>query len=84
MFFSVIIPNLNSPIVNRTVESILKQQFDRTLFEIIVIGMDRFNLIKNNDQVIFIDTKKQISPAKARNRGAKIANGKVLVFIDSD
>ncbi len=81
---SIIIPNLNSPIIDRTINSLLEQYTDIN-FEIIVVGMDKFNLIQTDkNQVKFIKTTKPTPPAIARNMGASIAKGDFLFFIDAD
>ena len=81
---SIIIPNLNSPIIDKTINSLIEQDTDIN-FEIIVVGMDKFNLIQSDiNQVKFIKTKKPTPPAIARNMGASIAKGDFLFFIDAD
>lgn len=80
---SVIIPNLNSPIVDKTIQSVLLQKTDFPL-EIIVVGMDRYGIVEKFDNVIFKKTPKPIGAAEARNIGIQEARGKWLLFIDSD
>ena len=82
--FSVVIPTLNSPIIDRTLESLESQTFPRDEFEVIVVGVDKFGLIKTNDLIRFERSNEPLSPATARNRGAKNARGNILVFIDAD
>jgi len=81
---SVVIPNLNSPIIHQTVEALEKQTFDRKLYEVIVVGMDKFGLVNENERTYFDQTELPISPAAARNRGATQANGEILAFTDAD
>lgn len=81
---SVIIPNLHSPIVDKTIESVLAQESD-VPFEIIVVGMDKFGLVDRfQEEVKFIKTQKPVPPGAARNLGAASAVGEFLLFIDSD
>ena len=81
---SIIIPNLNSPIIDKTINSLIEQKTEIE-FEIIVVGIDKFNLIKSDtNQVKFIKTKKPTPPAIARNMGASTAKGDFLFFIDAD
>lgn len=82
--FSVVIPTLNSPIIDRTLESLERQTFPRDDFEVIVVGMDKFGLIKTNDLIRFERSNAPLPPATARNRGAKDARGDILVFLDAD
>lgn len=84
-FVSVIIPNLHSPIINQTIDSLLKQ--DASIpFEIIVVGQDKFGLVAKyaDDHVRFIETEDPTPPSIARNIGADAARGDYLVFTDAD
>ena len=80
---SVIIPNLHSPIVDRTIESVLAQKTDLP-FEVIVVGMDKWGLVEKYPEIKFIKTSTPIGASEARNLGIKTAKGAWLFFIDSD
>ena len=81
---SIIIPNLHSPIIDRTIQSILNQETDHT-YEIIVVGMDKFGLVeKFGNNVHFHRTNKPTPPAIARNMGARVSKGERIFFIDAD
>lgn len=80
---SIIIPNLHSPVIDRTLASILNQQTHHT-YEVIVVGMDQFGLLDQFPQVQFIRTPQPIGAAEARNIGISAAKGKSLLFIDAD
>jgi glycosyltransferase involved in cell wall biosynthesis len=82
--FSVIIPNLNSPTVDRTLESLENQRYDRSRYEVIVVGMDEPRRVRSSELVRFDATGQPLYPGAARNRGASQARGKVLAFIDAD
>jgi glycosyltransferase involved in cell wall biosynthesis len=82
--FSIIIPNLHSPTIDRTVASLENQTFDPERFEIIVVGMDRFDLVQTGRRVYVDASDRPLSPARARNRGAAGARGEVLAFLDAD
>ena len=80
---SVIVPNLHSPIVGQTIQSLRCQ--DATLLrEIIVVGQDRHHQIQEDALVRFLVTPQPVNPAVARNIGIRAARGDVLVFVDAD
>lgn len=80
---SVIIPNLHSPIIDRTLDSVLRQETEYA-FEVIVVGMDQYDLVEQFDQVTFLRTPSPVGAAEARNIGIRHAQGEWLLFIDSD
>jgi len=80
--FSVVIPTLNSPTIGQALESLEHQEYPP--YQVIVVGMDKYNLIREFDLVHFDCSNIPLSPAKARNRGAAQAGGDVIAFIDSD
>lgn len=80
--FSVIIPNLHTPTVGQTVESLERQSY--APYQVIVVGMDKYNLIRETDLVHFDHSDVPLPPAKARNRGAAQAQGDVIAFTDAD
>jgi len=80
---SVIIPNLHSPIVDRTIDSVLSQKTNQ-VFEVIVVGMDKHDLVAKFEDVTFIQTDQPVSAGRARNIGIQEAKGEKLLFIDSD
>ncbi len=81
---SVIIPNLNSPVIDRTIDSIKKQTYSDGDLEIIVVGKDIHNLIQSDEIVRFIETREVLNPAQARNLGVENSKGEELCFIDAD
>ncbi|MBG0786393.1 MAG: glycosyltransferase [Anaerolineaceae bacterium] len=80
---SIIIPNLHSPIIDRTIQSILSQETDRS-YEVIVVGMDKFGLVEKFPEVKFIKTPAPVGAAEARNIGIHEAISDTLIFIDAD
>lgn len=83
MKLSIIVPNYNSKIIDKTIKAIINQE-TKYWFEVIVVGVDDFGLISQNEKVVFINTKTKCPPARARNIGASVSIGDLLVFIDSD
>lgn len=82
MRISVIIPNLNSPIINEVLQALHQQQ--PLPYELIVVGRDDAVRITTNDLVHFIETPVPVSAAVARNIGAQQAHGDILWFLDAD
>lgn len=80
---SIIIPNLHSPILDQTLESVIAQQTDLP-YEIIVVGKDKYGIVNQFPEVFFIDTGKPVGASTARNIGIGKAKGEWLVFIDAD
>jgi glycosyltransferase involved in cell wall biosynthesis len=87
MKISAIIPAYNEEkMIKDAILSLKEQQFPKKDFEIVVIddgSSDRTSEIakKYADKVV---KQKNSGPYIARNRGAKIAKGEILVFIDAD
>lgn len=83
-FISVVIPNLHSPIIGVTLESLNRQIYDSERYEVIVVGQDRFGLVQENQRVRFMCSREPLPPSVARNRGAIAATGEILAFLDAD
>ena len=82
MNVSIVIPTLHSPIIRDVIMSLDRQTASSCIREIIVVGQC------TSDKVIpparFVPTSRPVAAAVARNLGARIASGDVLLFIDSD
>ncbi len=79
---SIIIPNLHSPVIDRTLQSILSQVTDRS-YEIIVVGMDNLGWWKVPRGQIHQNAA-PVGAAEARNIGIREAASDTLIFIDAD
>lgn len=89
--FSVIIPAHNEEdVIAKCIISVLNQTYKN--FEIIVVndgstdktGSIVKSLMKKNKNIRIISFDKGHSAAFSRNRGAELANGEILIFLDAD
>jgi GT2 family glycosyltransferase len=81
---SIVIPSLNSPIIDKVVDSVIRQAQFETVREIIIIGKDDARLIQPTAPVRFLETEKPTLAAAARNRGIEASTGELIIFLDSD
>lgn len=85
---SVIVPNLDCPVVGDAVEAVLAQASGVGCeVEVIVVGRDApaaLRLVVDDSRVRFLETPSPVSPARARNIGASAACGQILAFLDAD
>lgn len=88
MRLSVVVPNLDCPLVGRTLEALAGQAPSQpgAGFEILVVGRDAPGAIPRDSSgpVRFLETAERLSPAAARNRGVAEARGDLLFFTDAD
>lgn len=83
MELAVIIPNLNSPIIDKVIEAVLSQ-IASISGEIWVVGQDRYNKIPTSPFVHSIYTPIPLFPGSARNLGASQTRSDVYIFLDAD
>ena len=81
---SVIIPNLNSPIIDHTLAALCAQDFDLSQVEVLVVGLDEPGLVQTDGLVRMVSTGVPAAPAPARNIGIREARGDLLCFTDAD
>jgi len=81
---SVIIPNLNSNLIEKTLESIFTQTSFNHIAEILVVGLDQPGLVIERGVVRFISTGVPVTAPVARNIGIREATGSCFAFIDAD
>ena len=86
MRLSVVVPNLDCPLVGRTLEALVGQAPSGGGFEILVVGRDAPGAIPRDSSgpVRFLETAGRLSPAAARNRGVAESRGDLLFFTDAD
>ena len=87
--FSIIIPSYNrAHIINRAIQGVLDQTFQD--FEIIIIDDGSTDNTNSVIKVYFNDSRikylyqENAGVCSARNTGAKLAEGKFLIFLDTD
>lgn len=89
-FFSIIVPVYNRPDELRELLASLSEQSCAAPFEVIVIDdgstVDCRSVVATSPACLSLRYAYQenAGPAAARNRGAKLSNGKYLIFLDSD
>lgn len=86
MRVSIVIPSLNSPIIDRVLHAVLQQDGIETVNEIIIVGKDDPALLTDcaDPRIHFIDTGEPVIAAQARNIGIEHGTGDVIIFLDSD
>lgn len=84
MLISIIVPSLNSPLVDQVVRGILRQPSAGHMVEVLVVGRDDQQLVPALPGVTFIDTVEAVGPARARNIGINNAQGDMICFLDAD
>jgi len=87
MFCSTIIPTIARPSLQRSIQSLLDQDFSSDNYEIIIVNDSGKSLEVSNwnqsEQIKIINTNKH-KESVARNAGAAIAVGYYLHFLDDD
>jgi GT2 family glycosyltransferase len=83
-YVSVIIPNLNSNLIDKTLQSIFSQTVFDHVAEILVVGLDQPGLVIDRTPVRFISTGIPVTAPVARNIGIRRATGTHLAFMDAD
>ncbi|HXU28978.1 MAG TPA: glycosyltransferase [Thermoanaerobaculia bacterium] len=81
---SIVIPNLDSPWIDRTLVGIRMQWNLRPPHEVIVVGSDQPGRVPRDGSVRWIETAERVNPAAARNLGVSEAKSEKILFIDSD
>jgi len=80
----VIIPILNSPLIQSVLEALRRQTIDLSSVEIIVVGIDETGLVAADKLVKLIPTRLAAPASQKRNLGMREAQGDIFCFLDSD
>src|SRR4051812_39385695 len=93
-FVSVVIPTRNrSRVLDRVVRALWKQTLDPHAFEIVVVDNESIDETPQSVERLIANSPVRLryhridadcGPATARNVGARLAAGSMLVFLDSD
>jgi GT2 family glycosyltransferase len=84
---SVLIPDLDSPLVDRTLAALAEQGAPGPGIEVVVAGRDAPGKVPRggpDGTVRFVETAERLNPAAARNRAVAAARGTRLLFVDAD
>jgi GT2 family glycosyltransferase len=77
----VLIPDLDSPWIGRTLEALAAQGAPGPDVEVLVVGRDAPGQVP---RPLLLETPERLSPAAARNRAVAAARGRLLLFTDAD
>jgi GT2 family glycosyltransferase len=81
---SIVVPDLDSPLVDRALAALREQGAPGAGVEVLVVGRDAPGRVPRDGSVRFVETAERLNPAAARNRGAAAARGACLLFTDAD
>jgi len=81
---SVVIPNLDCPLVDRAVRAVLDQRVDDARLEVVVVGRGAPGSVPKAPGVRHLAADQALSPAAARNLGVSEVSGELLLFTDAD
>jgi GT2 family glycosyltransferase len=82
---SVIIPNLNCPILDQALHSLYAQRLDPDVsVEIIVVGQDEPGHLGQFPDVIYVPTEHPVPPGVGRNMGILKSRGELIACLDAD
>jgi GT2 family glycosyltransferase len=81
---SVVIPNLDCPLVDRAVRSVLEQRAPGSSLQVVVVGRAAPGTMASGPGFRHLAADQQLSPAAARNLGVSEVSGELLLFIDAD
>lgn len=85
MSVAIIIPCLNSPIIEQVLAAVLAQAGIEQVVDLLVVGKDKTGTVaKMGPPVRLLDTGQPVLAARARNLGLAATPAGLLIFLDSD
>lgn len=81
---SIIIPSLNSPLIDQVLNHLQQQTAWSEVGEILVVGKDEPGLVEPDHIVRLLDTGIPVGASKARNIGIEEAGHDLIFLLDSD
>ena len=82
---SVVIPNLNCPILDQALDALYAQSLEPGVsMEIIVVGQDEPGCLRRFPRTMYIHTQQPVGPGTARNIGIQQAQGQLIACVDAD
>ncbi len=84
MRVSVVIPSLNSPVIDQVLAGVLAQDEAEFIDEILVVGQDAPGLMAGYERARLIDPGHRLNPPAARNLGIRESAAPLVIFLDAD
>ena len=81
---SIVIPNLDSQLVDQTLAALQSQSLDPESLEILVVGRDAPGRVPRDGSVRFIESEQPLGAGAARNLGVQAADSQKILFTDAD
>lgn len=81
---SIVIPNLDSPLVGQTLAALQSQSLDPESLQILVVGRDAPGRVPRDGSVRFIKSEQPLGAGAARNLGVQAADSQKILFTDAD
>lgn len=81
---AIVIPSLNSPILDQVLTAVAAQDRIEQVDEVVVVGRDEPGLLGSWSKARLIDTGQPVNPATARNIGTRETAAPLVLYLDSD